>query len=290
MKLYGVYGKAFLGQLIRYIPSYIISVALTLAGMSSGGLPAMLVLSLICDIFIMDVFEVGYIRSLMNTDTESEGKKNYDINMVLSGFSRKYPKIVKVMFLRRVYMFGWGCLAVAPTVTAIGAVAFMSGRPEIAKLIGMFKALCVSPTADMLNSVCEYTVHNCAYVVYILAAGVLLSAVLMIPYIRKEYLYKAIPMITAENPDTKPSEAFCMTRELMNGNRMKYFLLELSFIGLVIVVSISSVIPVEIVSYSVLAAAMVYINMTFVLFYNTLKGNMPECAGKTEENYCGAAE
>ncbi|MBC5690444.1 DUF975 family protein [Mediterraneibacter sp. NSJ-55] len=47
----------------------------------------------------------------------------------------------------------------------------------------------------------------------------------------KRYSYKMIPYILAENPDIGHTEAFELSRKMMYGNKMKTFLLDLSFLG-----------------------------------------------------------
>ncbi len=47
----------------------------------------------------------------------------------------------------------------------------------------------------------------------------------------KRYSYKMVPYILAENPDIGHSEAFALSRRMMNGNKMRAFLLDLSFLG-----------------------------------------------------------
>lgn len=47
----------------------------------------------------------------------------------------------------------------------------------------------------------------------------------------KYYSYKMVPFIVAENPKIKPNEAITLSRNMMNGNKLKAFYLDLSFIG-----------------------------------------------------------
>lgn len=47
----------------------------------------------------------------------------------------------------------------------------------------------------------------------------------------KRYSYYMIPYIMAENPETTREEAFLLSRSMMNGQKWRTFLLELSFIG-----------------------------------------------------------
>lgn len=47
----------------------------------------------------------------------------------------------------------------------------------------------------------------------------------------KEYSYKMVPFIIAENTNIKPNDAIKMSREMMNGNKLKTFYMDLSFLG-----------------------------------------------------------
>lgn len=269
MKLQGIYLKALCGQLICYIPAYIVSMLITLITVKSGGNIWGILISLIFDIFVIDIFTVGYMSSLISASTnQKNSEKQYDINLVLSGFSKNYPSILKTTFLRRLYVVGWGLLSIVPLLVAVGIIACMTVKPEVLKAFELIVQFTQSPTEEMLINVGEYIAKNCMYIVYILSGASVMSLVLLIPYMRKSYMYKMIPMIMAENPDMPSDEAFLKTKEIMEGYRMKYFLLELSFIGVLLVTTIvASFIPITVVMYIIMALAMVYINMTFVQFY-----------------------
>ncbi|MDO4867636.1 MAG: DUF975 family protein [Clostridia bacterium] len=47
----------------------------------------------------------------------------------------------------------------------------------------------------------------------------------------KHYSYFMVPFIVAENPDIRPRQAITLSRRMMNGHKWECFLLELSFIG-----------------------------------------------------------
>lgn len=47
----------------------------------------------------------------------------------------------------------------------------------------------------------------------------------------KHYSYLMIPYILAENPSVTRKEAFCLSREMMRGNKWRTFVLDLSFLG-----------------------------------------------------------
>ena len=60
------------------------------------------------------------------------------------------------------------------------------------------------------------------------------SMLFIIPGVIKSYSYRLVPYILAENPDMDPNEAITLSRNMMNGNKMKAFLYDLSFIGWII--------------------------------------------------------
>lgn len=268
-KLRGIYRSAFFGQLVCYIPAYLISLVIMLLEMKSNNVLATLVISFIGEIFVIDIFTVGYIRSLIQAnDRPQTDEKRYDINTVLSGFSENYTGTLKTMFLRRLYLFGWGVLMVLPLIIAVGVIAFLSYRPEISQFINYIMQIIQSPTEDMIINTGNYMAQNCAYVIYILGGASLLSLILIIPYVRKSYLYEMIPMIIAESPEITAEDAFRKTKEIMYGYRFQFFALELSFIGIMILVSLLTyILPETMGVYIAMAIVMPYMMMTFIQFY-----------------------
>ena len=91
-----------------------------------------------------------------------------DLNELGFAFSNSYLNVVKVMFLRQLYIFLWSLLFIVPGII-------------------------------------------------------------------KGYEYLMIPYILAENPGIDSKEAFEMSKQMMDGNKWKAFVLRLSFIGWVFV-------------------------------------------------------
>lgn len=60
---------------------------------------------------------------------------------------------------------------------------------------------------------------------------VLWSLLLFIPGIVKAYEYRMIPYLLADNPEMDRQEAFRISKEMMDGEKMNAFVLDLSFIG-----------------------------------------------------------
>lgn len=57
------------------------------------------------------------------------------------------------------------------------------------------------------------------------------SLLLIIPGIIKSYEYYMVSYILSENPDMPYKEALAMSKEMMNGHKLDTFILELSFLG-----------------------------------------------------------
>lgn len=60
---------------------------------------------------------------------------------------------------------------------------------------------------------------------------ILWSMLFIIPGIIKAYEYKMIPYLLAENPDMTKEEAFAESKRMMDGQKWRAFVLDLSFIG-----------------------------------------------------------
>ena len=56
------------------------------------------------------------------------------------------------------------------------------------------------------------------------------SLLFVIPGLIKAYSYRLVPFILADDSDMKPNDAILLSRQLMNGNKWRTFVLDLSFI------------------------------------------------------------
>ena len=91
------------------------------------------------------------------------------------------------------------------------------------------------------------------------------SLLLVIPGIIKSYEYRMIPYILADDPEISTEEAFDMSKRMMDGNKWAVFVLDLSFLGWVLL---------SILTLGILAIFYVspYIDMTGAELYVELKG------------------
>lgn len=92
-----------------------------------------------------------------------------------------------------------------------------TGRPGVGTLFSVFRS------GNYMNVVVTLFFRD----LYIF----LWSLLFVVPGIVKSYEYRMIPYILAENPGMDRKEAFKISREMMTGQKMEYFILELSFFG-----------------------------------------------------------
>lgn len=79
-----------------------------------------------------------------------------------------------------------------------------------------------------------WSVHHgrrTAWVMFVYRIYSLLWSMTIVGGIIKHYSYRLVPMIIAENPGIGANEAITLSRRMMNGNKWRVFLLDLSFIG-----------------------------------------------------------
>lgn len=271
-ELKGEYLRAFLGAIVYYIPLYLMSrISLLATELGTSWYVLAMAASLLVSIFVTEIFNVGFMRSLIRMKAPKEAidnEKRYDTGLVLSGYNENFGNTLKITFTRQVYLLGWSLLMLLPLIVVIGILAFMSNTPEIAGLKDAVMQYYTSPTEEMALYLGEYILENCQYVMYMLSGAYVLMLVLMIPYIRKQYEYIMIPIILADNPGISSKKAFALTREIMHGYRWGYFCVEISFVLWQV---LASALFLNTQSYFVLyiamAAILPYMNMTFIEFY-----------------------
>lgn len=89
------------------------------------------------------------------------------------------------------------------------------------------------------------------------------SCLFVIPGIIKQYSYAMGFYILADNPELTAREALARSKEMMRGHKMELFVLQLSFIGWYLLVSIT---------FGIASIYVVpYMNATTANFYNSIK-------------------
>lgn len=124
-----------------------------------GTILVVMVLSIALKIFVFNPLSIGCYRFYVFNDSE-----NASLNELSYGFKNNYMNVVKILFLKDLYVFLWGLLFI-------------------------------------------------------------------IPGIIKGYEYMLVPYMLAEDSSISSSEIFGVSKDMMMGNKMDAFVLQLSFIG-----------------------------------------------------------
>lgn len=136
-----------------------------------------------------------------------DGLENSDpaLGLLGKGFKQNYKNVTKTMFFRDLYLWLWSLLTWIPVLFFIGGVVVITMMDESALsailMVGLFG---------------------------IFFLGLIAS---MIPYLMKMYEYFLIPYILADNPDMDTKEVFALNKKMMTGYKWEAFVLNLSFIG-----------------------------------------------------------
>ena len=105
---------------------------------------------------------------------------------------------------------------------------------------------------------------NVVRIIFVVDLFQFLWDITIIGGIIKRYSYRLVPMIVAENPSIKPMEAIRLSQEMMNHNKWRMFLLDLSFFGYLLI---------DILTYGFLGIIGVnaYYTASLVEFYSLVK-------------------
>ena len=103
------------------------------------------------------------------------------------------------------------------------------------------------------------------------------SLLFIIPGIIKSYSYAMTPYILLDRPELSPTEAIKESEKMMNGHKMDLFILDLSFIGWILLSMLTCGILILYVEP--------YMMATKAAFYLELKGPDPEPAAEEQQIY-----
>ena len=142
-------------------------------------------------------------------------------------------------------------LVVAPALTLAMVSIYLNltygNKPEISELFSKFDQLVPALVANLLIGLFTF----------------LWSLLLIIPGIVKSISYSMTFYIMAENPGISATEAIDRSKAMMDGHKMDYFILSLSFIGWYLLVGIT---------FGIAGIwVMPYVQATQANFYNSIK-------------------
>ncbi len=198
-----------------------------------------LLLSLLAD---GDKTPLGVIESVVQEQTGSVVEEKEPVLYSL-GLSDTY-RIIRDHVLNKQYMGGIVVGTAVFTAFILFLIVAFSGlllsifiiNPlEVGSLRFYNRGFDTKPRFKELFHVFEYKYKNVVSVMCLKDIYTFLWCLLFIvPGIIKSYEYLMVPYILSEHSDMRPKEVFAASRQLMRGQKWKAFVLDLSFLGWVI--------------------------------------------------------
>lgn len=213
----GVYDTYMHGAKSMAYPEFLPVVAVVLLVVLCVALVAGLALS----ILVFNPLTVGGKRFFVRA---GEG---YEVQFSNMGYCFKngYWNVVKTMFMKKLFIFLWSLIALIPVAIGFGIIfaslliksAYTGGGIE---WYGLY-------IREMLN----YSVEGNPLLAIVITLLPLFLVAALIPAIIAQYRYYMVEYLLADNPHLRWQDALKQSGAMMQGNKWATFVLELSFLG-----------------------------------------------------------
>lgn len=196
------------------------------------------IISILVSVFLSAPLNVGVIRFF---NESARGRVRIeDILFSVSHGLKTYFNIVKVLFMKSVFLVLWGLIGLIPLIAGAAVAAsytLTSTHEAIALILGIY-AVCI---------------------------------IFFIPFIYKSYQYMMVDYILTDYPDMTWKQAIEASKQMTKGQVWRMIVLQLSFAGWIILGLMTFGIGVVFVTP--------YMNAVYTQLYFTLKQNVfPETA------------
>ena len=288
-RLRGCYAVAVICALMFMLPQYLMSRIMTMIDITYTG--SMLIIeagAIVVQLLVVNIFEIGFIRFLLRLRPgENGGIRSYDYNLILSGYTENFGVSLGATLMAALKRFLLLLVALIPTIAAALYVSFCVPMDVLAQLSTEIydTAMSYSPQAvmelaDLINRTFPHlSLFTTLYIITTIGA--------ISPYVYKTYEYKMIPFILADKTDVDYKAVKKRTHDLMDGFRMRFFLIQLSFIGYAaMLVAILMITGSMFVYCAATALLLPYQYMTYSEFYrqrDAVIAHNTEVYGKTEK-------
>lgn len=221
---------------------------------------AMFSVGILVSIFVANPFLVAYSKFLKQCSESEE----VSYSVLWSTVKENYRNLVKITFMRDLTITLWGMPAIVGVYMCFSSILFSPIGAEILQVLKM----------PELFTIPQEVVMNMAIV-----GGVITVAGLFL-VIYKSYCYMMVNFIAGDNPEKDWRRVLEESKEMMDGQKLFAFLLELSFIGWYLLCSIITGLFVGIAGEYVIFLVMiantlveVYRDVTVTQLYMHLKGD-----------------
>lgn len=169
-------------------------------------------MSIAVSIFLLQPLMVGLRRFFVRNAQTGEA----NLQELFFAFKNNYINVVKVTFMKTLFLFLWGLIAVGAflVVAILGGVLFAA-----------------TGTVRHVGYYASYDVMQSLMMVAFVLFALIVYAAAFIPMIIKSYEYYMVEYLLCENPDIDWRDALAESKAMMQGNKWATFVLELSFLG-----------------------------------------------------------
>ena len=287
-RLRGCYAVAVICALIFMIPQYLMSRIMTMIDITYPG--SMLISeagAMVVQVLVVNIFEIGFIRFLLRLRPgENGGIRSYDYNLILSGYTENFGVSLGATLMAAIKRFLLLLVALVPTVAAILYVSFCVPVDVLTQLTTEIYDTAMSYSPRAVADLAALIDMNFPHLSLFLMLYITTTIGAISPFVYKTYEYKMIPFILADKTDVDYKTVKKRTRDLMEGFRMRFFLIQLSFIGYMAMVAVILTRTAAIFVYCAATALLLpYQYMTYSEFYrqrNEVIEHNIEVYGETE--------
>ena len=269
-RLRGCYSVAVICAILFMIPQYLMSRIMTMIDITLPG--SMLIresAALLVRLLVVNIFEIGFIRFLLRLRPgDGNSIRSYDYNLILSGYTENFAVSLRATLMASLKLFLLFLLALTPTAALVIYIALRVPVDTLARIATDMSELAMSYSAQAVTELSQLI--NSTFPHLSLFTGLYIIATIgaISPFIYKTYEYKMIPFILAEKTDIAYSSVKKRTLDLMEGFRMKFFLIQLSFIGYMFILATILTLTGSILIYCAGTVLLLpYQYMTYLEFY-----------------------
>lgn len=269
-RLQGCYAVAAICAIIFMLPQYLISSAITAMDTAyPGSILLTEIFMILCQIFVINIFEIGFIRFLMQMiPSDQNGRKSYDYNLVLSGYTKNFGVSLRATFMVMLKLFLFVLLALIPTAAIITYILMYVPWDAIVHICSEAYEIAMSPSPQAIGELSLMIEREFPHLSLFSVLYTATTIGACVPLIYKLFEYKMVPFILADDTTITYKSAMKRTSDIMEGFRWRFFLIELSFIGFYALMYLIFVSTGSILIYSAAYALLLpYRYMTYIEFY-----------------------
>lgn len=184
---------------------------------------------------VIDPFSTHHVGSLM--------KNSESITITYDEGGKNDSSVLKDRMDKNIYHIGKRTIEITRIIAvtiivpifiliAISLSTFILNPLYVGSMRFFCRSFDIQPKFKELFHAFEYKYKNVVCVMFLKNLYTILWTLLfVIPGIVKSYEYSMVPYLLAENPELEANEAFAISRSMMDGQKWKSFVLDLSFVG-----------------------------------------------------------